>query len=234
MANQTHKSGGGNGVKVDIDITGYIEEITDGIKAAIHRALIRIGDEIVSYARDLIHNVTGNLRRSLKKRVRENSVTVKTNVEYARYEEEGNSKRPPHPYLRPAVTNNMDEWGNTLLLWAGYRGGTPDFTRGGYHFFTLCTVNLERIVHFPNGKMDRQKPWKSEKWARNSTAFCFWENDSEGSFRNSFCFYRRLTAFSQSNRRRYTRRTMLERLQVRGYAQEIMPNSWMNFKITVT
>ena len=62
----------------------------------------------------------------------------------------------------------------------------------------------------------------------------FLENSSEVSLRNGFCFYSRLTAFSQSNRSRYTRRTMLERLQVRGYAQEIMPNSWMNFKITVT
>lgn len=110
MANQTHKSGGGNGIKVDIDITDYTEEITAGIKAAIYRALIRIGDEIISYAGDLIHNVTGNLRRSLNKRVRGNSVIVGTDVEYARYVEEGTSRSKPHPYLRPAVTNNMDEW----------------------------------------------------------------------------------------------------------------------------
>lgn len=110
MANQTHKSGGGNGIKVDIDITDYTEEITAGIKAAIYRALIRIGDEIISYAGDLIHNVTGNLRRSLNKRVRGNSVIVGTDVEYARYVEEGTSRSKPHPYLRPAVTNHMDEW----------------------------------------------------------------------------------------------------------------------------
>lgn len=110
MANQTHKSGGGNGIKVDINITDYTEEITAGIKAAIHRALVRIGDEIISYAGDLIHNVTGNLRRSLNKRVRGNSVIVGTDVEYARYVEEGTSRSKPHPYLRPAVTNHMDEW----------------------------------------------------------------------------------------------------------------------------
>ena len=51
MANHTHKSGGGNGMKVDIDITDYTEEITAGIKAAIKRALIRIGLDAETYAK---------------------------------------------------------------------------------------------------------------------------------------------------------------------------------------
>lgn len=233
MANHTHKSGGGNGMKVDIDITDYTEEITAGIKAAIKRALIRIGLDAETYAKKAVHVVTGRLRNSITHFVKGNSVFIGSNVEYARYEEEGTSKRPR---TRICALLSQTTWtsGSKSLLWAGYRGGTPDFTRGGYHFFTLCTVSLERIANLPNGIMGRKKPWKSEKWARNSTAFCFLENSSEVSFQNGFRFYRRLTAFSQSNRSRYTRRTMLERLQVRGYAQEIMPNSWMNFKITVT
>lgn len=83
------------------------------------------------------------------------------------------------------------------------------------------------------------------KWAEKSRGnpknglgiprlFAFWKTVLKFRFGTGSAFYRRLTAFSQSNRSRYTRRTMLERLQVRGYAQEIMPNSWMNFKITVT
>ena len=65
MANQTHKSGGGSGMKVDIDITDYTEEITAGIKAAIKRALIRIGLEAEAYAKKAVHVVTGRLRNSI-------------------------------------------------------------------------------------------------------------------------------------------------------------------------
>lgn len=120
MANHTHKSGGGNGMKVDIDITDYTEEITAGIKAAIKRALIRIGLEAEAYAKKAVHVVTGRLRNSITHYVKENSVFIGSNVEYARYEEEGTSKRPPHPYLRPAVTNNMDKWKQIITV-----GGLP-------------------------------------------------------------------------------------------------------------
>ena len=92
MANHTHKSGGGN-----------------GIKAAIKRALIRIGLDAEAYAKKAVRVVTGRLRNSITHYVKGNSVFIGSNVEYTRYEEEGNSKRPPHPYLRPAVTHNMDD-----------------------------------------------------------------------------------------------------------------------------
>ena len=114
MPKNTHKSGGSGSFRVDIDITDFTEEITDGIKAAIERALIRIGDEVVSYAGDLIHNVTGNLRRSLTKYVEGNAVYIGTNCEYGGYVEEGTSKSKPHPYLRPAAENHMDEWKQIL------------------------------------------------------------------------------------------------------------------------
>lgn len=120
MASHTHKSGGGNGMKVDIDITDYTEEITAGIKAAIKRALIRIGLEAEAYAKKAVHVVTGRLRNSITHYVKGNSVFIGSNVEYARYEEEGTSKRPPHPYLRPAVTNHMDEWKQIITV-----GGLP-------------------------------------------------------------------------------------------------------------
>lgn len=38
MANHTHSSSGGGGFQVDIDISDFTEEISEGIKAAIHRA----------------------------------------------------------------------------------------------------------------------------------------------------------------------------------------------------
>ena len=48
------------------------------------------------------------------------------------------------------------------------------------------------------------------------------------------CFQIRILVFSQSSRSRYRVNTMLDRVQVSGYAQEIMPNWGMNFRMTVT
>ncbi len=110
MANHTHSSSGGGGIRVDVDISDFTEEISEGIKAAIHRALVRIGLECESYAKDLCHVITGRLRNSITNHVEGNAVYVGSNVEYAQYEEEGTSRRPAHPYLRPAAENHIDEW----------------------------------------------------------------------------------------------------------------------------
>lgn len=110
MANNTHYSSGGGDFRVDVNITDFTEEITEGIKEAIQRALVRIGLKCESYAKMLCHVVTGRLRNSITHYVDGDSVYVGTNVEYAQYEEEGTSRRPPHPYLRPAATDHMDEW----------------------------------------------------------------------------------------------------------------------------
>ena len=110
MANNTHYSSGGGDFRVDVNITDFTEEITEGIKEAIQRALVRIGLKCESYAKMLCHVVTGRLRNSITHYVDGDSVYVGTNVEYAQYEEEGTSRRPPHPYLRPAATDHMDDW----------------------------------------------------------------------------------------------------------------------------
>lgn len=114
MANNTHYSSGGGDFHVDVNITDFTEEITDGIKEAIQRALVRIGLECEGYAKMLCHVVTGRLRNSITHYVDGDSVYVGTNVEYAQYEEEGTSRRPPHPYLRPAAVDHKDEWRKIL------------------------------------------------------------------------------------------------------------------------
>lgn len=114
MANNTHYSSGGGDFRVDVNITDFTEEITDGIKEAIQRALVRIGLECEGYAKMLCHVVTGRLRNSITHYVDGDSVYVGTNVEYAQYEEEGTSRRPPHPYLRPAAVDHKDEWRKIL------------------------------------------------------------------------------------------------------------------------
>ena len=68
MANHTHSSSGGGGFRVDLDMTDFTQEISEGIKAAIHRALVRIGLECESYAKDLWHVITGRLRNSITDR----------------------------------------------------------------------------------------------------------------------------------------------------------------------
>lgn len=127
MASHTHKSGGGNGMKVDIDITDYTEEITAGIKAAIKRALIRIGLDAETYAKKVVRVVTGRLRNSITHYVKGNSVFIGSNVEYACMRK----KEPASaPRTRICALLSQTTWtsGSRSLLWAGYRGGTPDFT----------------------------------------------------------------------------------------------------------
>lgn len=114
MANHTHYSSGGRGFRVDVNITDFTEEITDGIKEAIQRALVRIGLECEGYAKMLCHVITGRLRNSITHYTEGNAVYIGSNVEYAAFEEEGTSKRPPHPYLRPAAEDHMDEWRRIL------------------------------------------------------------------------------------------------------------------------
>lgn len=114
MANHTHSSSGGGGIRVDLDMTDFTQEISEGIKLAIRRALVRIGLECESYAKDLCHVITGRLRNSITNYVEGNAVYIGTNVEYAQFEEEGTSRRPPHPYLRPAAEGHVDEWKQIL------------------------------------------------------------------------------------------------------------------------
>lgn len=114
MANHTHSSSGGGGFRVDLDMTDFTQEISEGIQLAIRRALVRIGLECEGYAKMLCHVVTGRLRNSITNYVEGNATYIGTNVEYAQFEEEGTSRRPPHPYLRPAAEGHMDEWRRIL------------------------------------------------------------------------------------------------------------------------
>lgn len=61
MANNTNYSSGGGDFRVDVNITDFTEEITEGIKEAIQRALIRIGLECEGYAKMLCHVEMGSI-----------------------------------------------------------------------------------------------------------------------------------------------------------------------------
>ena len=91
----------------------------------------------------------------------------------------GTRKREPASALRThiCVLPSHTTWtsGSKSLLWAGYRGGTPDFTRGGYLFFTLCTVNPERIANLQNGKMGRKNRGNPKNGLGIPRIFAFWK-----------------------------------------------------------
>ena len=53
MANHTHSSSGGGGFRVDLDMTDFTQEISEGIQLAIRRALVRIELECGSGAAGL-------------------------------------------------------------------------------------------------------------------------------------------------------------------------------------
>lgn len=110
MAKKIHSSSGGGGFRVDIDISDFTDEITEGIKDAILRSLVRIGLKCEQLAKDLCPWKTGRLRNSITNYVEGNAAYVGTNVEYAPFVEEGTSRRKATPFLRPAAENNMETW----------------------------------------------------------------------------------------------------------------------------
>jgi len=70
-------------------------------------------------AKEKVHVITGNLRRSIRSAIETSTATsataiVGTDVEYAPYEEFGTRYRPPHPYLRPALDEKRDEAQRTI------------------------------------------------------------------------------------------------------------------------
>lgn len=113
-------------LKIDVDNT---DEILGELDDAINRALEAIGMQVENYAKmelekpkehasapkgkDIIRpNVdTGRLVNSITHQVspQEQAVYVGTNVEYAPYVELGTQKTRAYPFLKPAVTEHIDE-----------------------------------------------------------------------------------------------------------------------------
>lgn len=113
-------------LNIDVDNT---DEILGELDDAINRALEAIGMQVENYAqkelekpkehasapkgKDIIRpNVdTGRLVNSITHQVspQEQAVYVGTNVEYAPYVELGTQKTRAYPFLKPAVTEHIDE-----------------------------------------------------------------------------------------------------------------------------
>ena len=67
---------------VDIEFTDNSEIIAKKIKAAIHRALVRIGMQAERFAKEKCPVDTGRLRNSITNKVKDDAAYVGTNVEY--------------------------------------------------------------------------------------------------------------------------------------------------------
>lgn len=118
MAKRIQKSSGGGDFRVTIDSLNLTDDVTRELRLAIHRALVTIGIKVQGWAVKNLskqwkegqsHVVTGRLRDSITFYTDDNEVRIGTNVEYAQSEEEGTSKRPAHPFLRPAVEEHIGQ-----------------------------------------------------------------------------------------------------------------------------
>lgn len=70
---------------------------------------------MVNDAKTTVHVITGRLKNSIKiLRKSAGQVEWGSQVEYAGHEEFGNSKRPPHPYARPALQSNLPTTANIV------------------------------------------------------------------------------------------------------------------------
>lgn len=87
-------------------------DILRRLDTAVLRALEAIGMTAQMYVAGKAPVDTGRLRNSITYQVEAatNTVHVGTNVEYARYVEEGTYKQRAQPYLRPGITDHIDEY----------------------------------------------------------------------------------------------------------------------------
>ena len=88
------------------------ELVAKEMESAIAQALTAIGLSAERYAKAECPVDTGRLRNSITNVVDAvgKAVYIGTNVEYGPYVELGTSRRKPHPFLKPAATQHVDEY----------------------------------------------------------------------------------------------------------------------------
>lgn len=125
----------------DIQINDHSQEVLNALDDAIKRGLIVIGMAAEGDAKKLCPTKSGLLKNSITHALSgdsfnhsysskdgkktgsfneqvgdkdEKAVYIGTNVEYAAYVEMGTSRTDPQPFLKPAVTDNMDKYKKIL------------------------------------------------------------------------------------------------------------------------
>lgn len=90
-------------------LTEMLEEEKEKIRRGIQKGLSEAGEKVVAEAKAECPVDTGNLKRSINKKVASTSCVVGTNVEYAPYVEFGTYKMAAKAFLIPALVNKEDE-----------------------------------------------------------------------------------------------------------------------------
>ena len=95
---------------MEIKIKSHIDEVNAELNKKIALALNKVGFRAEDHVKALAPVDTGRLRASITHLVDDRSVTIGTNVEYAKYQEIGTSRMKAQPFLEPGIMNNMDEY----------------------------------------------------------------------------------------------------------------------------
>ena len=91
-------------------MTSHKDEVLDELDSKVEIALEKIGLRAETHAKKYCPVDTGRLRNSISHTQSGDTEYIGTNVEYAPYVEFGTSKQKAQPYLKPAVTNHIDEY----------------------------------------------------------------------------------------------------------------------------
>ena len=97
---------------MNVQFTDNSKEVLESMQQAAVRALEKCGLTAEGYAKKLAPVDTGNLRNSITHTVDEEepAAYIGTNVEYAPYQELGTINMEAHPFLKPAVAGNANEY----------------------------------------------------------------------------------------------------------------------------
>lgn len=92
------------------------KEVTAQLEKAIEIAMEAVGMEAEGDVKEITPVDTGNLRNSITHQYskKEQAEYIGTAVEYAPYVELGTSRMTAQPYLKPALTNNLEKYKGIL------------------------------------------------------------------------------------------------------------------------
>ncbi|MBU7015536.1 MAG: HK97 gp10 family phage protein [Theionarchaea archaeon] len=90
-------------------VLGNLDRLTDEIEKSVGAALYKGGLTVEGTAKELVHVKTGFLRGSINtQQLSWDLVEVGTNCEYGPFQEFGTWKMEAHPYLYPALDQNIE------------------------------------------------------------------------------------------------------------------------------
>lgn len=95
---------------MEVKVTSHVDEVKDALEHQIALALAKVGFAAEDHVKALAPVDTGRLRSSITHLVDDRSVTIGTNVEYAKYQEMGTSRMKAQPFLEPGISNNMEQF----------------------------------------------------------------------------------------------------------------------------